>query len=162
MIFKRRACMPSTTENVWSVVSRSNSRKWPLTTLHRCLWGGGTNDIKNLQLACKCWSSMKRNMTMDDMIEQISEILKYNRKQKLIKAFGGIVEWLTIKKSLKNFWRRQRGNQNELQERNYRDVTGYTQCQNLRPHLLVCEEVIQRREKFSWYLLILNDTSVLW
>lgn len=54
--------------------------------------GGGTNDIKNLQLACKCCSSMKRNMTMDDMIEQISEILKYNRKQKLIKAFGGIVE----------------------------------------------------------------------
>ena len=53
---------------------------------------GGTNDIKNLQLACMCCSSMKRNMTMDDMIEQISEILKYNRKQKLIKAFGGFVE----------------------------------------------------------------------
>ena len=35
---------------------------------------------------------MKRNITMDDMIEQIPEILKYNRKQKLIKAFGGIVE----------------------------------------------------------------------
>ena len=91
MIFKRRACMPSATKNVRSVVSRSNSRKWPLTTLHRCP-GGGTNDIKNLQLACKRCNSMKRNMTMDDMIEQISEILKYNRKQKLIKAFGGIVE----------------------------------------------------------------------
>lgn len=53
---------------------------------------GGTNDIKNLQLACKRCNSMKSNMTMDDMMGQISEILKYNRKQKLIRALGGIVE----------------------------------------------------------------------
>lgn len=45
---------------------------------------GGTNDIKNLQLACKRCNSMKSNMTMDDMMGQISEILKYNRKRKLI------------------------------------------------------------------------------
>lgn len=53
---------------------------------------GGTNDIKNLQLACKRCNSMKSNMTMDDMMGQISEILKYNRKQKLIRVLGGIVE----------------------------------------------------------------------
>lgn len=53
---------------------------------------GGTNDIKNLQLACKRCNSMKSNMTMDDMMGQISEILKYNRKQKLIRMLGGIVE----------------------------------------------------------------------
>ena len=35
---------------------------------------------------------MKSNMTMDDMMGQISEILKYNRKQKLIRVLGGIVE----------------------------------------------------------------------
>ena len=53
---------------------------------------GGTNDIKNLQLACKRCNSMKSNMTMDDMMGQISEILKYNRKQTFFRILGGFTQ----------------------------------------------------------------------
>ena len=90
MTFRKRVCTPSATENVRYAVSLKFKKMTidHITPLSR----GGTNDIKNLQLACKRCNSMKSNMTMDDMMGQISEILKYNRKQKLIRALGGIVE----------------------------------------------------------------------
>lgn len=91
MTFRKRACTPNATENVRYAVSLSNLRKMTIDHIMP-LSRGGTNDIKNLQLACKRCNSMKSNMTMDDMMGQISEILKYNRKQKLIRALGGIME----------------------------------------------------------------------
>ena len=53
---------------------------------------GGDNEITNLITSCRDCNRGKGNMTMDDMMGQISEILKYNRKQKLIRVLGGIVE----------------------------------------------------------------------
>lgn len=48
---------------------------------------GGTNALDNLQPACRVCNFMKQDMLMEELVEQMLEVLRFQFKKKIRKVF---------------------------------------------------------------------------
>lgn len=48
---------------------------------------GGTNAMENLQLACRSCNLMKTNLSMDELVEKMSQVMWNYRKNKIRNIF---------------------------------------------------------------------------
>lgn len=51
---------------------------------------GGTNEMSNLQLSCEPCNRIKNSMTMPELAEKITEILRNYKKMKIVKMLRGV------------------------------------------------------------------------
>lgn len=49
---------------------------------------GGTNDFRNLQPACHTCNLMKNMLTMPELLDRISDIMKHNRQYRIMKIWN--------------------------------------------------------------------------